>query len=204
MTRRTLTLEPAYFDAVYASDPDPWKFGSSPYERKKYAVTLSALPRPRYSSALEIGCSIGVLTRELAMRCDAILAVDIARAPLIEARRRCAELPNVRFEPMFVPKQWPDGLFDLIVLSEVVYYLQASDVERLASKVIGSLVRGGDAILVHWTGETDYPLTGDEAADLFIASVAPSMRLDRTERYPKFRMDVLAALAQPCEGSAQP
>ena len=61
-------------------------------------------------------------------RCDAIVAIDAARAPLVEARRRCADLPGVRFEQMFVPEQWPEGVFELILLSEVVYYLSREDV----------------------------------------------------------------------------
>lgn len=191
MQRRTRTMDPAYFDAVYASDPDPWKFASSAYERDKYAVTLAALPRPRYARALEIGCSIGVLTRELARRCDAILAVDVAQAPLTQARRRCADLPNVRFEQMFVPEQWPEGTFDLVVLSEVVYYLHAEDVTRLASRVDRSLTPGGAAVLVHWTEATDYPLTGDQAADLFIDAMGASMRVFRKDRHLHFRLDVL-------------
>jgi len=192
MARREETLGPAYFDAVYASDPDPWKFASSVYERNKYASTLAALPKPRYSRALEIGCSIGVLTRELAARCDRILAVDVAEGPLIEARRRCAGLPNARFEQMFVPEQWPDGAFDLILLSEVVYYLQAEDVKRLALRVVQSLAPRGDVVLVHWTGETDYPLAGDEAADLFISAIGDAARVQRTDRHADFRLDVLA------------
>ena len=86
-------------------------------------------------SALEVGCSIGVLTRLLASRCDAVLAIDAARTPLVEAKRRCADLPGVRFEQMFVPEQWPNGVFDLILLSEVVYYLSREDVDRLAARV---------------------------------------------------------------------
>src|ERR1700677_2434497 len=122
------TLKPDYFDALYTADPDPWNFGTSPYERAKYALTLDALPKPRYRSALEVGCSIGVLTRSLASRCDAVVAIDAAPTPLVEARRRCADLPGVRFEQMFVPDEWPDGDFELILLSEVVYYLSREDV----------------------------------------------------------------------------
>jgi trans-aconitate methyltransferase len=191
MAKHEDTLGPAYFDAVYASDPDPWKFASSVYERNKYASTLAALPKPRYSRGLEIGCSIGVLTRELAVRCDRILAVDVAEAPLIEARHRCVGLPNARFEQMFVPEQWPEGAFDLILLSEVVYYLHAEDVTRLALRVIQSLAPGGDVVLVHWTGETDYPLTGDEAAGLFIAAIGEAAQVQRTDRHAHFRLDVL-------------
>ena len=117
------TLKPEYFDALYTADPDPWNFAASPYEQEKYALTLNAMPKPHYRSALEVGCSIGVLTRSLASRCDAVVAIDAAQTPLVEARRRCADLPGVRFEQMFVPEQWPDGVFELILLSEVVYYL---------------------------------------------------------------------------------
>jgi chemotaxis methyl-accepting protein methylase len=60
-------------------------------------------------------------------------------------------LPGVRFEHMFVPDQWPDGVFELILLSEVVYYLSRDDVGRLAAKVINALPKGGSVILVHWT-----------------------------------------------------
>ena len=75
------TLDTAFFDAAYAWDPDPWRL-SSDYEREKYATTLEALPKQRYESALEVGCSIGILTRELASRCSLLLALDAAQAAL--------------------------------------------------------------------------------------------------------------------------
>jgi cyclopropane fatty-acyl-phospholipid synthase-like methyltransferase len=186
------TLRPEYFDALYTADPDPWKFAASPYERDKYTLTLNAMPKSRYRSALEVGCSIGVLTRSLASRCDTLIAIDGAQTPLLEARRRCADLPGVRFEHMFVPDQWPDGVFELILLSEVVYYLSRDDVGRLAAKVINSLPKGGSVILVHWTGLTNYPLSGDEAADLFIERIGPTCVVERADRYAEFRLDVLS------------
>src|ERR1700735_2619468 len=149
------TLKAEYFDSLYAADPDPWNFGASPYERGKYALTLNAMPKARYQSALEVGCSIGVLTQSLALRCDAVVAIDAAQSPLVEAKRRCADLPAVRFEHMFVPAQWPEGGFYLMLLSEVVYYLNPEDVGRLADRVTHSLAHGGSVILVHWTGLTN-------------------------------------------------
>jgi trans-aconitate methyltransferase len=186
------TLRPAYFDALYTADPDPWKFAASPYERDKYALTLDAIPKPRYRSALEVGCSIGVLTRSLASRCNSLVGIDAAQTPLVEARRRCADLPGVRFERMFVPEQWPDGDFELILLSEVVYYLSREDVRRLAARVSNSLATGGSVILVHWTGPTNYPLSGDEAAALFIDRIGTAFVVDRADRYAEFRLDVLS------------
>jgi cyclopropane fatty-acyl-phospholipid synthase-like methyltransferase len=186
------TLKPEYFDALYAADRDPWHFVASPYERAKYTLTLNAMLKPRYRSALEVGCSIGVLTRPLASRCNAVLAIDAAPTPLVEARRRCADLPGVRFEQMFVPEQWPDGVFEVILLSEVVYYLSAEDVRRLAVRVTHSLPKGGSVILVHWTGPTDYPLSGDEAATLFIERIGSTCVVERADRYSQFRLDVLS------------
>jgi SAM-dependent methyltransferase len=186
------TLKPEHFDALYTADPDPWNFATSPYERAKYTLTLNAMPKPRYRSALEVGCSIGVLTRLLALRCDAVLAVDAAQTPLAEARRRCADSPSVRFEQMFVPEHWPNGSFDLILLSEVVYYLSREDVSRLAARAAGSLSMGGSLILVHWTGLTDYPLSGDQAAALFIERMGSTCIVERADRYSQFRLDVLS------------
>jgi SAM-dependent methyltransferase len=192
MSELRATLKPEYFDSIYTADPDPWNFADSPYEQGKYAITLNAMPKPRYRSALEVGCSIGVLTRSLASRCDAVVAIDAARTPLVEARRRCADLPGVRFEQMFVPEQWPDGVFELILLSEVVYYLSREDVGRLAARVTRSLPAGGSVLLVHWTGPTDYPLSGDEAVALFIERVGSTCVVERSDRYRRFRLDVLS------------
>ncbi|RAI56136.1 SAM-dependent methyltransferase [Roseicella frigidaeris] len=190
MTQRPArSLGPDYFESIYAADADPWRFASSEYERAKYAATLAALPRPHYGRAFEIGCSIGVLTAQLAARCDSLLAVDLAEAPLAAARARCAGLPNVAFRRMAVPGDWPDGAFDLILLSEVVYYLDMADLARLAGRVAAALAPGGEALLVHWTGETDYPLSGDAAAEGFIAAAGlPVIRQQRAEAY---RLDLL-------------
>ena len=191
MSELRQTLKPEYFDTLYTANPDPWNFAASPYERAKFALTLNAMRKPRYRSGLEVGCSIGVLTRSLASRCDSVVAIDAAPTPLVEARRRCADLPGVRFEQMFVPEQWPDGVFELILLSEVVYYLSPVDVGRLADRVTRSLSEGGCVILVHWTGPTDYPLSGDEAAAVFIEEMGSTCVVERADRYAEFRLDVL-------------
>lgn len=188
MTRRTASIEPGYFDALYAADPDPWRFASSAYEAGKYAATLAALPPRRFADALEAGCSIGVLTRQLARRCDRLLALDVAEAALATAR---AANPGVRFERRRIPQEWPDGRFDLIVLSEVLYYLDADAIRRSAALAVASLAPGGCALLVHYLGETDYPTTGDEAAELFIA--ASGLTPAAAQRTPGYRIDRLDA-----------
>lgn len=193
MSRHTASLPPDYFTERYARDPDPWRFETSAYEAAKYAATLAALPQDGYGAALEIGCSVGVLTEALAPRCGAVLGLDVAAAALDRARARCAGLRHVAFDRMQVPAEWPAGAFDLVLLSEVVYYLEERDVARLAARVAASLEPGGDVVLVHWTGETDYPLTGDEAAELFIRAAAGFARVLRQDRTDSYRLDVLTA-----------
>lgn len=157
---RSLT-EP-YFDDVYSGARDPWGFESRWYERRKRALTLAALPRARFASVLELGCSIGVFTEQLAGRADAVIAVDISEEPLRVARERLAGHPGVVFERLTLPREWPSGAFDLIVLSEVGYYCSTADLRRLLALCRSSLTADGVLVACHWRHPVEaYPLRGD-------------------------------------------
>jgi len=188
------SLPPSYFDDVYAANADPWEFETSPYEQGKYAATLGALPRPCYHNAFEIGCSIGVLTARLAPRCDRLLSVDVSEQALAWARERCRELPRVTFELLRVPGEFPDDTFDLILLSEVGYYLSRDDLGRARDLIVAHLERDGDLLLVHWTPYVpDYPLTGDEVHDAFVAYAnqgGSALRHLTGSRAEKYRLDL--------------
>jgi len=189
------SLPAAYFEAKYAADPDPWQFGSSDYEARKYAATLAALPGIRFERALEAGCSIGVLTALLAERCDALLAFDVAEIALVQARIRNADHPHVRSERRSLPRDWPTGTFDLMVFSEVLYYLDRADLLRVAAATRGGLSLDGAVLLVHWLGPTDYSLTGDAASELFIGALADVCSVTRSERKLEYRLDLLVRRA---------
>lgn len=189
----TDTPDPAYFEQLYARDPDPWKFASSGYERDKYAATIAALPAPRFRRCFEAGCSIGVLTRQLAERCDEVLATDVADNALAQARTRCADLPHVQVERMVAPGEWPQGRFDLMIFSEVLYYLGIPGLHEAARKTLQSLEPGGTVILVNWHGDTGTACTGDEAATLFMTGVASTIRPVHQARAERYRLDVLRA-----------
>ncbi|WGF89929.1 class I SAM-dependent DNA methyltransferase [Marinivivus vitaminiproducens] len=189
--RRTLTIGADWFETLYSADPDPWRFHDSPYEQAKYDHTLSALPQARYASALEVGCSVGVLTRRLAERCAALLAVDAAPSAVDRARQVNRDLAHVRVERRVLPGDAPCGRFDLIVLSEVLYYFDAADLQRVCVWVGRRALPDADIVLVHWTGATDYPLSGDDATLRFIEGLAGSVAVTRQERRPAYRLDVL-------------
>lgn len=173
MSRKTDTIPATYFEQQYQADIDPWKFRTSDYERGKYAATINALSKPFYDRALEVGCSIGVLSGQLAERCGELIAIDASATAIAAAK--ASNLPNVSFEVRSLPDGFPDGRFDLIVLSEVLYYFSRSDLRRVAQSCVEALSPGGEIVLCHWLGETDYPLSGTEASDMFADAVIKQM-----------------------------
>ncbi|MDT7953354.1 MAG: class I SAM-dependent methyltransferase [Acetobacteraceae bacterium] len=179
--------DPSYFEQLYARDPDPWRFATSEYERDKYAATLAALPPRPFASGFEIGCSIGVLTRQLSERCDALLAVDVSDIALEQARQRC---PGVSFANMDLRSEWPDGAFDLVLFSEVLYYLGLDGIRLVAKRTMDALAPGGVVGLVNWFGPTDGACTGDEAAELFIAEAGSRLAPWMQTRAEKYRLDI--------------
>jgi SAM-dependent methyltransferase len=166
------SLDRTYFDDIYASEPDPWGFETSWYERRKYALTLAALPEERYGSAFEPGCSVGVLTAQLSLRCDRLLATDIVPQALARARARVPRERGVSFEVRPIPESWPEGPFDLIVLSEIAYYFCPDDLRAIGEHVADTTPKGSTIVAVHWRGVTNYPLSGDRAHRILASSPA--------------------------------
>lgn len=195
MTRSAQTLPPDYFTELYASNPDPWDFTTSAYEQAKYEATLAVLGRPAYAEALEIGCSIGVLTRRLADRCGALLALDLAETALAAARERCADRPEVSFLRAAVPDEWPPGRFDLVVISEVLYFFTQTDLARIAAHLVAALKPGAEVVLVHWIGETNYPQSADDAVEGLIALAGARLAPIHQSRTERYRLDLLRAPA---------
>jgi 2-polyprenyl-3-methyl-5-hydroxy-6-metoxy-1,4-benzoquinol methylase len=191
MSAKPISRGPAHFERLYEASPDPWRFRESEYEQAKYRKTIAALGDRRFRSGFEVGCSIGVLTRLLAPLCARLLAVDMVARPLAAARGACADQPWVRFAQMAVPLEWPNETFDLIVLSEVLYFLSPADIAAVAEHVAGSLDVDGMVVLVNWRGESDDPCTGDEAAALFMAHTHDRLTVCRGSREAGYRLDVL-------------
>ncbi len=189
------SLPPSYFEEMYVADPDPWDFETSEYEAKKYAATIAALPKPRYRSALEIGGSIGVLTKKLAERCESLLSIDVSETAQAKAKNRCQHLSHVQFEMMQVPYQYPSHTFNLTVVSEVGYYWGHEDLPKAQAQIASHLEPGGHLLLVHWTPYVaEYPLTGDQVHEAFLADVGTVWRSLNSQRKERYRLDLLERL----------
>lgn len=169
-----MRLPDAYFDAIYADSADPWDLATRWYEQRKYAITMALLPRDRYRHALEPGCSIGTLTQRLAQRCDRVTSIDVSAAALDRADRRLRDAgvrDNVDLSVGSLDEPWPTGPFDLLVLSEVAYYLTGELLETVLRRECGRLAPGATVVAAHWRhAVADYPLTGDEATAIIAST----------------------------------
>ncbi len=191
----TASIQPDYFDKMYATDIDPWDFETSEYEAKKYAATIAALPKATYRSGFEIGGSIGVLTQKLAARCQSLLSIDVSEQAQARAKERCQALSQVEFEVMQVPHQYPNRTFDLTLVSEVGYYWGKADLQIAQQKIADHLEPGGHLLLVHWTPYVEsYPLTGDEVHEAFLKTVGTTYKSLINRHEERYRLDLLERL----------
>lgn len=182
-------LDREYFEDLYAESADPWGFETSEYERRKYERTLGVLGDRRFHRGFEAGCSIGVFTAMLAPRCEELLAVDTSQRAVEIARERLTEHPHVRVERRTLPEEMPDGPFDLIVASEVLYYWPQEVVLEALRRFEGILAVGGVFAAVHWRKETKtYPLQGDEVHELLVGHTR--LTNVRTIKEPEYRLDI--------------
>lgn len=166
----TPALPTEHFEDLHARKSDPWGFEDRWYEERKRAVTMSSLPARDLGRVLEIGCSIGVLTQQLAARASSVVATDVSRSAVrrCEERLRSAGLAErVRVTVSSAREELPPGPFDVVVLSEVGYYLSEDDLVSLVSRIPAVLTGDGTVLSCHWRHPVaDYPLCGDTVQDV--------------------------------------
>ena len=172
--------------AIYDVGDDPWRFRTSDYEAAKFAATFDALPRAHYRSGLELGCGNGELARRISLKCDDYIGLDAVEVALRAAR---TAVPTATFVKGFLPCPLPHGNHDLIVLSEILYFLDADGIDWLADE-LDTHHPQADIICVTWRGPSGNPLEGEAALALYLA--ATEGRTARTVRLTQdYRIDVL-------------
>ncbi len=173
---------------MYRRHVDPWNFEGSSYEQERYVKILESVDGRRYSRAFEPGCSIGVLTRNLAGLCDRLEAREISPTAASNAKERCKDLPQVHLECGSLPEAMPAGEFDLIVFSEIGYYFEEEELRVIVDHLANKLSPGGYFIAVHWLGTSaDHLLSGDAVHG--VIRECALLSLDDQKRYAHFRLD---------------
>ncbi|WP_442222128.1 glycosyltransferase [Rhizobium sp. 2YAF20] len=138
----------SFWDRHFATE-DPWNYGS-PYEQEKYERQLEILPAGPIGRALELACAEGHFTRQLALRVGHLTATDISAVAIERARARCRDQLNVEFGVLDFSADTLPGGMDLIVCSEVLYFLDdLAELQRLATKLVEALAPGGSFISAH-------------------------------------------------------
>jgi SAM-dependent methyltransferase len=187
----TVTAAVERFERLYHESPDPWGYCTSDYEREKYAATLAALPQGSHHLCLEVGCSIGVFTGLLAARCEHVVAIDFSLSALQLARRHLRGVRNVDLLRASFPEETPPGSWDLIVCSEILYYLQPQALDEVVGWLNTQLAYGASVLAVSWRGVGyEEPLLGDEVHDRLAAQLVGWHALDaRRDGYRLDRFD---------------
>lgn len=137
------------FERKFRADLDPWDYAASRFEARKRTILLRACGGRLHGRALELACANGETTRALAPLCLRLLAVDAAPSALDEARRRMKHRPRVRLGQALLPDQTPRGPFDLIVMSEIAYYISERALDDLLDRLDAALAPGGRIVALH-------------------------------------------------------
>lgn len=184
-------MRPGFFEHFF-DEGDPFGFDVNPEEKLKFARTLEVCGEGRLGRVLELGCAVGSFTEVLAPRADAVLAVDVSQAAVDQVAERLREHPHVRTRAVDIPADFPDETFDLVVASDVLYYLPVEELERCVDRIEASLADGGVFVAVHYVPRMGSVLNGDEAHDVVASHTSLEHVLaERTEFGPgrTYRVD---------------
>ncbi len=180
----------ADFEARYRADPDPWGYTSSAYERDKYTATLAVCGPGRFDSALELGSSIGVFSAQLAPRCLSLTTIDGAPTAVQMARSRLRSARGVQIVLGEIPADIPHRPYDLVVASEILYYLSEAELEATLERLRALLVGGGRLVAVHWRpGGPERPFTAAQVHARLRA--APWLVAVASQSTPDYLLDAL-------------
>lgn len=141
-----------YFSQMYQAHSDPYQVQSRWYELRKRDVLLAALPRKHYQLAYEPGCGTGTLSVLLAERCHQLICSDSSAEAVAIATQKLRHLSKVAIQQEYLPGDWPvaHGQFDLIVLSEMLYFFDENQLHALIALCGKHLRADGTIVLCNW------------------------------------------------------
>lgn len=158
----------AHYERWFAEEPDPWNFETSEYELAKRRATLVACGEPRRSAILELGAANGVLAHDLTRLGERVVAVEGVASAAALARTRLADITGAQVVEGLIPDAVPQGPYDLVVASEILYYLSPEAYRVTLGAIADWLAPGGRLVAVHWRpAGPERPRTADDVhADL--------------------------------------
>ena len=177
-----------FFEEKYRTNPDPWNFSQSTYEKHRYQSILKLLGSENYRYAFEPGCSIGILTHELASRCLYVEAIDFSKTAIEQARAYCGDLSNVTIYQASLINYLPKKAPDLIILSEIGYYFTSEDWHSILQGMLACCSKSSTIIACHWLGQSNDHLLSGDAVHQVLDQQKPLLLKTRL-RFDEFRLD---------------
>jgi len=157
-----------YFEDLYRHNSDPWGYDAHWYEARKRQICLALLTKPRYPKVLEVGCSNGHLSFHLAQRAEQLVCIDVSESAVRLASERLKELEHVVVENRKIPEDYSIQKFDLILISEMAYYLSKDELHEFIEKLKHSLNDDGEILCCHWRHEIqDFELNAEQVHQAF-------------------------------------
>jgi SAM-dependent methyltransferase len=161
-------MRPGFFDHFF-DEGDPFGFDVHPEEQLKFDRTLEVCGDGPLGRVLELGCAVGTFTEVLAPRATDVLAIDVSQSAVDQVLRRLDGQDHVRAVAMAIPDEFPDETFDLVIASDVLYYLPVPVLQRCVDRIEESLAPGGTFVSVHYVPRMGSVLNGEEAHGVVIA-----------------------------------
>jgi SAM-dependent methyltransferase len=183
------------FERKFRENIDPWNYTSSLFERFKRRVLIRACGLTKYGRVLELGCANGETTFALTRISLRLLAVDGSVTAIEAAKRRLAGNAHVSFSCLTIPEEMPRGPFDLIIISELAYYLPKHRLSLLGRRISASLASGGRAVVLNnrrlFDDAAQHPALAHRR---LILHLERSLRLINRAQFPRF---AVASLVRP-------
>ncbi|MGA3140626.1 MAG: SAM-dependent methyltransferase [Xanthobacteraceae bacterium] len=180
-------IDVAGFERKFRENIDPWDYASSDFERFKRRVLIQSCGLAKYGRVLELGCANGETTRALKRISLRLLAVDGSMTAIAAAKRRLRGSTHVSFSCLSVPEAMPRGPFDLIIISELAYYLPPHRLSLLGRRISANLAYGGRAVVLnHRRMFGDAAQHPSLAHRRLIAHLERSLELVDRAEFPRF------------------
>lgn len=179
------------FEEKFQQNPDPWDYERSPFEAFKRNVLLAACGDGVYGRGLELGCANGVTTQRLSRICLQLDALDASPSAISNAASRDYTSRQPHFFKVTLPCKFPRNRYDLIVISEVAYYLQRQDLLLVCQAVVNALAPGGRLVLLHHlTPFADAAQVPAQAQEVMVRFFSRACGRLRRQRLGKFEVAV--------------
>ncbi len=139
-----------FFDFLYRLNRDPFKVVNSDYETEKLNTIKNVLGKRKFKSVLDIGCGTGYLTVKLINVAQRITGIDISKTAINTALDNFRKEENINFicgdVCDFDTEKYTENKFDLFICSEILYYLNPTEIEKLIEKI--HLISTKDSYLI--------------------------------------------------------